>query len=100
MDENTIEYVKQSVSRVALKCEEKPLFACLFCGGAKQCEYLKSCGAVDALCLSWAQNDVKPALTKIIPLLDDLIIKSAALTNAVVICFEPTAYLRTSIHQF
>lgn len=69
------------------KYEEKPLFACLFCGGAKPCDNLKATG-VNALCLSWAQNNEKPKLSKIIPILDNLLLKSDALTNAVVICSE------------
>ncbi|VVC29215.1 Hypothetical protein CINCED_3A015604 [Cinara cedri] len=97
VDEKTVENVKYAVSQVAPKCEQKPLFTCLFCGGAKLCEYLKSSGSVDALCLSWAQNEKKPKLTKILPLLDDLLLKSASLTNSVVICFKPMANLQTSI---
>lgn len=72
---------------ISAKHEQKPLFACLFCGGVKSCEQLKSTG-VNALCLSWAQNNEKPKLSKIVPLLDSLILKSGTLTNTLIMCSE------------
>lgn len=75
------------MSQIVTKHNQKTLFACLFCGGAKTCERLKAIG-VNALCLSWAQNGDKPKLSKIIPILENLILKSNTLTNAVVVCSE------------
>lgn len=80
--------MRLAVQQVAVNHEEnKPLFASLFCGGAKECESLKSAG-LSALCLSWEQHDERPQLMKIISVLDSLILKSDTLTNAVVICSE------------
>lgn len=87
MDERVIENMQFAVSRTAGNYEQKPLFACLFCGGAKPCENLRSTG-VNALCLSWGQNTEKPKLAKIVRILDNLMLKSRSLDNAVVICFE------------
>lgn len=83
-----IENMQYAISQdMFSKYEQKPLFACLFCGGAKSCDNLRATG-VNALCLSWAQNNEKPKLSKIIPILDNLLLKSDALANAVVICSE------------
>lgn len=87
--------MQNAVLQVSRKYEQKPLFACLFCGGAKSCDNLKSAG-VNALCLSWGQINEKPKLAKIIPILDNLILKSETLANAVVICSELVANQRTS----
>lgn len=83
-----IENMQYAINQVMfVKYEQKPIFVCLFCGGAKSCDHLKAVG-VNALCLSWAQNNEKPKLSKIMPMLDNLLLKSDALTNAVVICSE------------
>jgi len=87
VDGKSIENMQRAVSKVIAKYDQKPLFACLFCGGVKPCEILKSAG-VNALCLSWSQIKQKPNFTKIIPLLDSMILKSETLTNTVVICSE------------
>ncbi|XP_060836307.1 fatty acid synthase-like [Rhopalosiphum padi] len=87
VDEKIIENMQIAMSQIVTKHNQKTLFACLFCGGAKTCERLKAIG-VNALCLSWAQNGDKPKLSKIIPILENLILKSNTLTNAVVVCSE------------
>lgn len=87
VDEKIIENMRYAMNELTARYERKPLFACLFCGGAAPCENLKSAG-VDALCLSWAQNGEKPKLSKIIAVLDSLISRSETLTNAVVVCSE------------
>lgn len=85
-----IENMQFAMGQIVTKQNQKTLFTCLFCGGAKTCDQLKSTG-VNALCLSWGQNGDKPKLSKIIPILENLILKSDALTNAVVVCSEHEA---------
>lgn len=76
-----------AINQISTKLEEKPMFVCLFCCGIKHCENLKSAG-FNALCLSWGQTNEKPKLEKITPVLDNLILKSESLKNAVVVCSE------------
>lgn len=91
-----IENMQLAMGQIIPEHNRKTLFACLFCGGAKTCDRLKSTG-VNALCLSWGQNDDKPKLRKIIPILENLILKSDTLTNAVVVCSEHVAEKWTSM---
>lgn len=90
IDERIIENMQNAVNQVSKKYDHKPLFMCLFCGGAISCDNLKSVG-VNALCLSWTQTNPTPKLVKILPTLDNLILKSELITNAVVMCSEFTA---------
>lgn len=91
-----IENMQLAMGQNVTEHSRKTLFVCLFCGGAKTCDRLKSVGG-NALCLSWGQNGEKPRLSKIIPILENLLLKSDALTNAVVVCSEHVADNRTSI---
>jgi len=91
-----IENMQMAIGQIVTKHNQKTLFACLFCGGAKACEQLKSTG-VNALCLSWGQIGDKPKLSKIIPILENLILKSDMLTNAVVVCSEHSSENWTSM---
>jgi len=91
-----IENMQLAMGQIITEHDRNTLFACLFCGGAKTCNRLKSTG-VNALCLSWGQNGDKPKLRKIIPILENLILKSDTLTNAVVVCSEHVADKLTSI---
>lgn len=95
-----IENMEMAMSQIITKhVNQKTLFACLFCGGAKTCERLKAVG-VNALCLSWAQNGDKPKISKIIPILENLILKSNTLNYAVVLCSEHVVDKRTSMIIF
>ncbi|XP_025423656.1 fatty acid synthase-like [Sipha flava] len=85
VEEKSIENMQYAVKQVVEQNKQKPLFMCLFCGGAKSCENLKSIG-VNSMCLSWGHMNDKPMVAKILPILDNLIIKSETLTNAVVVC--------------
>lgn len=88
-DEKSIENMRLAVQRVAVEKRDgnQPFFACLFCGGASQCQSLRSAG-LNALCVSWDRNFERPKLMKIVSVLDGLILKSATLTSAVVVCSE------------
>lgn len=85
-----IDNMQVAMGPIVTEHNQKTLFACLFCGGAKTCDRLKSTG-VNALCLSWGENGDKPKLCKLIPILENLILKSEALTNSVVVCSEHEA---------
>lgn len=95
MDDKLIENVEYATDQATAKYKRKPLFACLFCGGAKSCENLKSAG-YNALCLSWGQKIACPEIAKIIPILDSLLLQSETLSNAVVVCSEHVSKQRTS----
>ncbi|XP_022162608.1 fatty acid synthase-like [Myzus persicae] len=95
VDEKMIENMQLAMGQNVTEHSRKTLFVCLFCGGAKTCDRLKSVGG-NALCLSWGQNGEKPRLSKIIPILENLLLKSDALTNAVVVCSEHVADNRTN----
>lgn len=99
VDEKLIENVEYATNQATAKYERKPLFACLFCGGAKSCESLKSMG-YNALCLSWGQKNACPEIAKIIPILDSLLLKSETLSNAVVVCSEHVSKQRTSMMAY
>jgi len=91
-----IENMELAMGQIVTERSQEALFVCLFCGGAITCDRLKSTG-VNALCLSWGQNEDKPKLSKIIPILENLILKSDALINAVVVCTEHLADKWTSM---
>lgn len=93
-----IENMQYAINQVKVKKDHKLLFITLLCGGANTCENLKLTG-VNALCVSWGQNNEKPNLAKIIPILDSLILKSEILKNPVVICFELVTNQRTSMNN-
>ncbi|XP_025202615.1 fatty acid synthase-like [Melanaphis sacchari] len=94
-EEKMIENMQMAMGQIVTKNIQKTLFVCLFCGGANTCEQLKAIG-VNALCLSWAQNGDKPKLSKIIPILENVLLNTNALTNAVVVCSEHVADKFTS----
>ncbi|XP_050423204.1 fatty acid synthase-like [Adelges cooleyi] len=87
--EKIIENMQYATEKVSAKYEQKPLFVCLMCGGAKSCEYFRAKG-VNSMCLTWGQCDDKPDISKILPSLDSLLVKSEKLTSGIVVCTKDT----------